>query len=259
MTPSRVPSRTSAIKHRPDIVNSIMSKLSGSDTAVLGALFDPEASPSSNTVVDERLQQGMDKQTLNIVQSLERSALLPLNKEDPSREDIATSIASLSELIDRFPGHASSWNNRGQARRMLFNLGSVRDQRDLLKDIVGDLDNAINLSSPHSPAEPVPKLDARVLASAHTHRGLLLWAASRSEELRNSLGEAVTRFSGLESERLEELASIDFAAGGRYGNDTAKQLAVKLNPYAKLCGSIVKEAMQKEISDFYQIPATRVG
>jgi hypothetical protein len=249
---------TSALDHQPDSINSIMSKLSGSDAAVLGALFDPEASLSNTTEVDDRLPQGLDRATHDIIQSEETSTVLPLNKEDPSPGDINTSIASLSHLITQFPSYASLWNNRGQARRMLFNLGSIREQSGLLRDIVGDLDQAIALSSPLSPAQPVPELDARVLASAHTHRGLLLWAASRSEELRASLEEAVTRFAGLDSERLEELASVDFAAGGRYGNDTAKQLAVKLNPYAKLCGSIVKEAMQKEISDFYQIPVTKV-
>jgi hypothetical protein len=83
--------------------------------------------------------------------------------------------------------------------------------------------------------------------------------ASRSDELRNALTGAVPRLTDFDSERLEEVASHDFAAGGRYGNNLSKQLAVKLNPYAKLCGSIVKEAMQKEIAEFYQIPITRVS
>ncbi len=50
---------------------------------------------------------------------------------------------------------------------------------------------------------------------------------------------------------LEEAASRELGIGGRYGNETARQLAVKTNPYAKLCGSIVREALTKEISDYY--------
>lgn len=236
-----------------------MSKLSGSDAAVLGALFDPEATLSNGTFVEGQLPQEVDRDVLIGIQRREKEALLPLNKEDPSREDITTTISSLSNLISEFPRHASLWNNRGQARRMLFNLGTPKYQTGLLTDIVTDLDHAIALAMPESPAQSVPELNAKVLASAYTHRGLLLWAASRSEELRLALNVAVERFREVEADRLEELASVDFGAGGRFGNDTAKQLAVKLNPYAKLCGSIVKEAMQKEISDFYQIPVTKVS
>lgn len=47
-------------------------------------------------------------------------------------------------------------------------------------------------------------------------------------------------------EDLEELASRDFMMGGRYGNEIARGLAVATNPTAKLCGSIVREAMRKE-------------
>ena len=51
---------------------------------------------------------------------------------------------------------------------------------------------------------------------------------------------------------MEEMASRDFGFGGRYGNDTARQMAVKTNPYAKLCGSIVREAMTKEVREWYE-------
>jgi len=51
---------------------------------------------------------------------------------------------------------------------------------------------------------------------------------------------------------FEELASADFAIAGRYGNKTARDLAVKTNPYAKLCGQIVREALQREIKTYYE-------
>ena len=49
-------------------------------------------------------------------------------------------------------------------------------------------------------------------------------------------------------EELEEKSSRDFFLGGRYGNEVSKAMAVHTNPYAKMCGSIVKEAMRKEFS-----------
>ena len=235
------------------------TRLSGNDSAVLGALFDPEASLSNNKKIENTLPEGFDEEDLKSIQLQEREALLPLNKETPSEEDISSAISNLDDLIERWPKYASAWNNRGQAKRMLFNSGPVQRQDDLLRKIVEDLDRAISMASPNSPTAPVSTLNAKVLASAHTHRGLLFWAASRSEGLRLALTEAIKRLAGADSDRLEEMASHEFASGGRYGNDMAKQVAVKTNPYAKLCGNIVKEAMEKEISDYYQIPITKVS
>jgi hypothetical protein len=36
--------------------------------------------------------------------------------------------------------------------------------------------------------------------------------------------------------------------GGRYGNEVAKALAVSMNPTAKLCGEIVKDAMRRVLN-----------
>jgi hypothetical protein len=35
--------------------------------------------------------------------------------------------------------------------------------------------------------------------------------------------------------------------GGRYGNELAREMAVRTNPYAKLCGGIVKGALMEEV------------
>jgi hypothetical protein len=234
-----------------------LTSLSGNDAAVLGALFDPEASLSNSTNVEDSLPEGFSDTELRLIQQQEKGALWPLNKDNPTKIDILSAIQNLDQLVVKHPMYASGWNNRGQARRMLFNLGPIHSQLDLLRQIVEDLDRAIAIAGRKSPVASVPALNAKVLASAHTHRGLLFWAASRSDDLRAALTSSIDRLAGYDAERLEELASLEFAAGGRYGNETARQLAVKLNPYAKLCGSIVKEAMQKEISDYYQIPITR--
>lgn len=45
---------------------------------------------------------------------------------------------------------------------------------------------------------------------------------------------------------FQEHASRDYMMAGRYGNKIGKAVAVTMNPTAKLCGEIVKEAMRKE-------------
>lgn len=111
-----------------------------------------------------------------------------------------------------------------------------------------DLGQAINLCTPPSPADPVSPVQARVLANAHTHRGYLLLKAARARRnCREGSGLGSGQLWELCFDQLEEVASRDFFSGGRYGNKIAQQLAVQTNPYAKMCGAIVKEAMRKEV------------
>jgi hypothetical protein len=49
------------------------------------------------------------------------------------------------------------------------------------------------------------------------------------------------------SERLEERASHDFSMAGKYGSELARAMAVRTNPYAKMCGAIVQTAMRNEM------------
>lgn len=226
--------------------------LSTNDNAVLGALFDPESSLSNSTQIEETLPNGFDSQHLLKIQDQERKALLPLNVERPAPGAILDSILLLDTIIEQEPGYSSAWNNRAQTRRMLYDIEQLHQEIQALKLIMQDLSQAINLATPQSPLAPVPAVDARVLASAHTHRGYLLYAASKSDKLARALASSVESLQSVDKDGLEEMASRDFTLGGRYGNDTARQLAVRTNPYAKLCGSIVKEAMQKEISDYNQ-------
>ncbi|KPI45731.1 uncharacterized protein AB675_750 [Cyphellophora attinorum] len=224
--------------------------LSRNDNAVLGALFDPESSLSNSTPVADTLPSNFSSTELQDILETERRALLPLNVERPSEDTIATSISDLDTIIEQWPEYASAWNNRAQTRRMLFEIQTLHQEIEALRLIMGDLSQAIALATPQNPSSPVPAAHAKVLASAHTHRGYLLYAASKSEDLATAMTSSIQSLEGLDSEQLEERASHDFSLGGRYGNDMARQLAVRTNPYAKLCGSIVKEAMQKEVMDY---------
>lgn len=116
----------------------------------------------------------------------------------------------------------------------------------IVSRLFADLGQAINLSTPSSPADPVSPIQARILADTHTHRGYLLLKAARARK--DSKIQGSGQLWELGSDQLEEMASRDFFFGGRYGNKIAQQMAVQTNPYAKMCGSIVKEAMRKEVA-----------
>lgn len=224
--------------------------LSNNDSSVLSALFDPESSLSSTVQVDNSLPQGSDSAKIQGLQERERDALRLLNHETPAACDIKSAISELTSIIEDDQSYASAWNNRAQARRMLIKDENLPTMPDAVAQIFQDITQAISLATPKQLHGSISHLDARVLASAHTHRGYLLLFASKSEDNRNML----SALPGLKPQSLadlEEAASRELGIGGRYGNETARQLAVKTNPYAKLCGSIVREALTKEISDYY--------
>ncbi|EEH09489.1 conserved hypothetical protein [Histoplasma capsulatum G186AR] len=147
------------------------------------------------------------------------------------------------------------------------------DDQELANMIFSDLSTAITLLTPspvsnsssasssapsqqsqHQPTSLSP-LHARIIANAHTHRAYILYRASRALSTSttsppNTATAPLTLPRHLQhksAQQLEEMASMDFQLGGRYGNDIARQLAIKTNPYAKMCGAIVKEAMRKEM------------
>lgn len=224
--------------------------LSHKDSAVMHALFDPEASLQDSITIDRNLPEPYDDNTITMVREQERQALLLINEQKPTIWTINCAIQRLSQIIENYPMYASAWNNRAQATRMLFDLADAHSHSAKVRSIYSDLSTAARLAESSTSLDMVSPSSAKVLASAYTHRGYLLWRASRPDA-EEGLLDAIQELSGLNKENLEELASRDFSSGGRYGNQLAQQLAVKTNPYAKLCGSIVKGAMQKEIEDFY--------
>jgi hypothetical protein len=60
--------------------------------------------------------------------------------------------------------------------------------------------------------------------------------------------ETGTSLHNLKKSELEELASKDFAAAAKYGDEVAREMSVRTNPYAKMCGAIVRNALKEEMS-----------
>lgn len=225
--------------------------LSRNDTSVLGALFDPEVSLKNHARIGSATSSPYEPSLLSTIRSEEIVGLRLINTEQPNVADIKEAITKFDSLIETYPKYASAWNNRAQARRLLYDSEMIDNKLELLRGSFSDLAQAIKLASPNKMLQMVSRDEANILASAHTHRGYLLWRASRSKSWKADL-YGVEGLCGLTEDQLEEMASREFSLGGKYGNQTAQQLAVKTNPYAKLCGSIVREAMQKEIKDFQQ-------
>jgi hypothetical protein len=233
--------------------STMVKTLTSNDTAVLQALFDPEASLSTKAKIEPFLSTTREAERVIALQEEERLALELVNQQNPAILDIELSISKLSQIIDSAPRYASAWNNRAQTTHMLHDANDESaDHTTQIQSIITDLRTAITLATPTSPADSVSQPDAKVLASAHTHRGYLLWQASRSDSAARTLA-SVNDLKDLSRDDMEEMASRDFFLGGRYGNQIAQQLAVRANPYAKLRGSIAKEVMRKEISDHFQL------
>ncbi|CAG8114639.1 unnamed protein product [Penicillium olsonii] len=248
--------------------------LTSNDSAVLQALFDAESSPSSGIKINSSLPSwpaslNISESDLPSLKQRESEIIRKIQgDESPSQETVSSALTEFDNLILNNKTYPSAYINRAQALRLLVDLihnketgnsevpnTEIQDgalfspqTSQLCSRIFSDLGQAITLATPASPADAVSSVQARLLADAHTHRGYLLLKAARAKKACSGDENAgPERLRGLGSEQLEEMASQDFFFGGRYGNKVAQQLAVQTNPYAKMCGSIVKEALRKEL------------
>ncbi|KAJ5796308.1 uncharacterized protein N7518_004848 [Penicillium psychrosexuale] len=248
--------------------------LTSNDSAVLQALFDAESSPSSGVTIDASLASwpsslNIPETDLASLKHRETDIIRKLqSNKSPSIETVQSALNDFDTLLTQHPTYPSAYTNRAQTLRLLVDLIYVpeagSDQStyteaadaalfapktsQLCSRIFSDLGQAITFATPASPADAVSTTQARLLADAHTHRGYLLLKAARVKKAGSGDDETgPERLRGLSADQLEEMASRDFFVGGRYGNKVAQQLSVQTNPYAKMCGAIVKEAMRKEL------------
>ncbi|THW51218.1 hypothetical protein D6D21_01583 [Aureobasidium pullulans] len=227
-----------------------MPALTTRDSIVLKSLFDPEASATHTTkhASSQTSLPGMAEHQFTIYRSTELQIISQLQEKSPATGTAQDTIDELSSLIKESPGYASAYINRAQARRLLVPLDGLftPDYAEASEQLLKDLQQGIQLAEPKSSDQEPSTHQTTVLAAAHTHRGFLLLKIAdiiRNGEQVHGVNEAVKSAS---AETIEEQASRDFAAGGQYGNKEAREMAVRTNPYAKMCGAIVKEALKKE-------------
>ena len=253
-------------------IDSARPSLTTNDAAVLQALFDAESSPSSGITINPALPSwpatvNISQEDLQTIKIRETEIIRRLHaSEQPTQQTVQSAVDELEALIDEHPTYPSVYTNRAQALRLLSEIQDQEHDPDirsksvddalftpqaahLSSRIFEDLGQAITLATPASPADPVSPAQARLLADTHTHRGYLLLKAARIKKtgvFKDEMDVGPDRLRGLTAGELEEMASRDFFMGGRFGNKVAQQLAVQTNPYAKMCGAIVQEAMRKD-------------
>jgi len=231
-------------------VDTVPSILSANDKRVLNALFDPETLPSSvakskdASAIDTSLppHPTIRSDKLNELESQQQNIIREIDVQS-TLEAIDLAISKLNETISQWPNYGSAYTNRAQLHRLKIESTLPSDSHIFtapeaaIQPLFTDLARAIHLSLPaSSPTAPVSPYAARTLRTAYTHRAYLYLKAV----------ETGTELQGLAKSELEELASKDFAAAARYGDEVAREMSVRTNPYAKMCGAIVRNALMEE-------------
>lgn len=243
-----------------------MSILSKKDETVLSTLFDPEAAADLGQLIDPTVPsypQNSDEQLLRSLRAQERDIILSVETaingqkgsraayDDQLQRSLFDAIRGFDSMIEEHPWYASAYVNRAQCTR--YEASYTLRAIDILHHTptLSDLSTAIGLVSPDRPGKLVSSEVAKLLSSAYTQRATLYLAAARQlgEEQMSGPGSILANINiNPEIDRLETLASRDFFQGGRYGNDLAGAMGVRVNPYAKACGNIVKEALKQEMN-----------
>ncbi|KAI5210019.1 hypothetical protein E4T39_00395 [Aureobasidium subglaciale] len=226
-----------------------MPGLTTRDSFVLKSLFDPEASatPSPKHAASQTPLPGMTEQ-----ESAELEILSRLQDNTSHPNVVQRAIKDLSLLLESSPDYASAYINRAQATRLLISVDDLftSDNAEISGQLLQDLQKGIQLAQPTKHDEQISLHQTTVLAAAYTHRGFLLLKIAdivRKGQQVHGVGDMLQSAS---SESIEEQASTDFTAGGHYGSKEAREMAVRTNPYAKMCGAIVKEALREETEEW---------
>ena len=253
--------------------------LSKHDINVLEKIKDPEADPMTAVIIDSSLPRDphvtesslyeqiveRERSIIKSIQTLEMelSQSQSLDSDEVAAKGYQTCIGELDNLISEHPNYASARNNRVQALRRLYGDAMLlsetsgmpmpllespepEDRRRAAMTALEDMELSIRLLSPPSSRGPVSPQVARTLSMAHTQRAAVYLKTSKMLPHRSLDIDQTRPESGWSRVEFEEAASHDLALGGRYGNQIAKGLAVSVNPTAKLCGQMVREAMKKE-------------
>jgi hypothetical protein len=251
--------------------------LSQGDERILNAVFDPESAPEAPTVIINPSLSAdphiLDLLTLRIIKDKELQAV-KLIETASSRPNIALrrttedainisaidiqaynrALELLTSITSDYPKYASVYNNRAQLRRWRYQdlVGSTDSEIiTALNDTISDLQQAISLSSPATPTSQISPQQAKTLIQAWTQLGAVYIALSRRNDSHQPVKPVTTvendNWNTWDTMRLEEEGSRCFYMAGLYGSEMGRGLAVKMNPYARLCGGIVKEAMKREM------------
>ncbi|KAF2280505.1 uncharacterized protein EI97DRAFT_430213 [Westerdykella ornata] len=246
--------------------------LTPNDARILTALFDPETLPSnistskSPSTIDPSLpaHPSIPSERLNALEARQNELVKrTANASGEEAEKILEEVEyELHAIIKEEAEYPSAYLNRAMLRRMrlenAMNCSTPTSPSETasekaspptqsiftyhpeshIEPIFADLSKAITLSTPSPSTSPASTYQARILRTAHSHRAYLYLKASESGN-----GKL---FKGRSKTDLEELASRDFSQAAKYGDEVAREMSVRTNPYAKMCGAIVRNALREE-------------
>lgn len=175
------------------------------DKAVLHAIFNPEL-PVSGELIEEEESYEARIDAEESTEHLEAVKALEIEGVKKAEQgDFVGALDDFSRAIRLRPDRPSGYNNRAQAMRL---SGDVEGAME-------DLEEAIRLSASKPDS-------AKALGQALCQRGIL------------------KRVDGDADGALE-----DFKLAAGLGSPFARQMVVKMNPYAALCNQMLAECMQK--------------
>lgn len=255
--------------------------LSAGDVHILNSVFDPESGPSAPSMpVDPNLPSDphiIDPITLSSLKQTEIRAikLIESCRTTDEREMHTTYEAALeilSDLTSQHPRYASAYNNSAQLRRWRYGDhilpaspsssaetghadAADKEKAAAIAHALSDLTTAITLATPRSSEGSVSPSQGKLLANAWTQRGAIFYTlakdlgVARLEHIPASLGSSLRDEEWVKWDRMrmEEEGSKCFFMAGAYGGEVGKAMAVVSNPYARLCGAIVREAVRGEM------------
>ncbi|KAK4971128.1 hypothetical protein LTR66_009487 [Elasticomyces elasticus] len=243
------------------------TKLSKSDSMVLAQVFDPESAPSVTEILidpylpadrniqDERLLSDLKAREVEVIRTIEDFE--KGSRQDTKHDVYQEALTSITDLIDAHPNYASARNNRAQLIRWRYGdrqticrprASQSRESTDAILAALDDLRHAIELASPPRPQDAVSAAQCRLLGQAYTQLAAIYYAASKDLASSDDMIVACEQFENWGQNAFEEEGAKNFRLGGLYGNEVSKAMSVHTNPYAKLCGAMVKEAMKKEFA-----------
>ncbi|KAF2728197.1 hypothetical protein EJ04DRAFT_504484 [Polyplosphaeria fusca] len=218
--------------------------LSQNDTRILQALFDPEPLPSQDVApINPSLPSlpALPEPTFTALEAGQTTLILTI-ESNPTVPTLASALSQLDTTISQTPLYPSAYLNRAMLSRMHFSLTSPDTPlpaapHPFLAHLFTDLARAIHLASPSSPTDAASPYQARILRTAYTHRAYLYLKCAEQ-------GGGV---EGRDAVELEELASKDFGDAVRWGaGGVERDMWVRTNPWRRMCGGIVREAIEGE-------------
>ena len=226
---------------------SSATQLSTHDQVVLSKILNPgelEAPTQAQDQQKNRIQvntylppdQNVSVELVEKFVEVEKTVIESVVKDD-SVDNVKRAIEQLKEIIVEAPKYASVYNNLAQLQRIQNQKCQKGDNEESFskQEIVDNLQRAIKLAGPDQLI--ISKMQATVLQQAYAQLGQI-YMENRDDD---------------DSWADEEKASECFRRAGEYGNKIAAELAVKVNPYARLCGNIVREALIEEGKKWEQL------